>query len=89
MHSCSRLLVALVGSFLVSYTRAKAEAIGLKGDVGLMARAERIVLLAAVLPFAGHGALPWVIYLLAALTAFTVAQRMLHVRKQLNSNMEG
>jgi CDP-diacylglycerol--glycerol-3-phosphate 3-phosphatidyltransferase len=83
------VFVALVGSFLVSYTRAKAEAIGLKGEVGLMARAERIVLLAVVLPFAGHGALPWVIYLLAALTAFTVAQRMAFVRKQLNSNMEG
>src|SRR3954454_11188451 len=35
------VFVALVGSFLVSYTRAKAEALGLKGDVGLMARAER------------------------------------------------
>jgi len=32
---------------------------------------------------------PWVIYVLAALTALTVAQRMLHVRKQLNSKMEG
>ena len=49
------VFVALVGSFLVSYTRAKAEALGLKGDVGLMARAERIVLLAVVLPFAGRG----------------------------------
>jgi CDP-diacylglycerol---glycerol-3-phosphate 3-phosphatidyltransferase len=83
------VFVALVGSFLVSYTRAKAEAIGLRGDVGLMARAERLVLLALVLPFAGHGVLPWAVYVLAALTAFTVAQRMVFVRKQLNSNMEG
>ena len=45
------VFVALVGSFLISYTRAKAEALGLKGDVGLMARLERIVLLAVVLPF--------------------------------------
>ena len=77
------VFVALVGSFLVSYTRAKAEAIGLRGDVGLMARAERIVLIAIVLPFAGHGSLTWGIYVLAALTAFTVVQRIAFVHKQL------
>ena len=52
--------VALVGSFMISYTRAKAEALGLNGDVGLMAAAERIVLLAVALPFAGLGSLPYV-----------------------------
>src|SRR6476660_9745109 len=83
------VFVALVGSFLVSYTRAKAEALGLKGDVGLMARAERIVLLAIVLPFAGLGALPYAIYVLAALTAVTVVQRMLYVRRQLTTTSEG
>jgi CDP-diacylglycerol--glycerol-3-phosphate 3-phosphatidyltransferase len=83
------VFVALVGSFLVSYTRAKAEALGLKGDVGLMARAERIVLLAVILPFAGLGALPYGIYLLAALTSITVVQRMLFVRSQLQTTSEG
>ncbi len=53
------VFVALVGSFLVSYTRAKAEALGLRGDVGLMGRAERIVLVAVALPFAGRGSLPY------------------------------
>ena len=78
------IFVALVGSFLVSYTRAKAEALGLSGTVGLMGRAERIVLVAVALPFAGHGSLPYAMYLLAALTAFTVFQRVNHVRKQLD-----
>jgi CDP-diacylglycerol---glycerol-3-phosphate 3-phosphatidyltransferase len=78
------VLVALVGSFLVSYTRAKAEALGLSGEVGLMGRPERIVLLAIAMPFAGAGSLPYAVYLLAALTAFTVFQRVNHVRKQLN-----
>ena len=82
------VFVSLVGSFLVSYTRAKAEALGLKGDVGLMARAERIVLLAVALPFAGLGVLPYVIYVLAALTTITVIQRMAFVRAQLQSNVE-
>src|SRR5436190_5291232 len=83
------VFVALVGSFLVSYTRAKAEAFGLKGDVGLMSRTERIVLLALALPFAGRGLLPYAIYLLAVLTTFTVVQRMAFVRKQLNSTVQG
>jgi CDP-diacylglycerol---glycerol-3-phosphate 3-phosphatidyltransferase len=78
------VFVALVGSFLVSYTRAKAEALGLSGTVGLMGRAERIVLVAIALPFAGLGSLPYAMYLLAALTAFTVFQRVNHVRKQLD-----
>jgi CDP-diacylglycerol--glycerol-3-phosphate 3-phosphatidyltransferase len=83
------VFVALVGSFLVSYTRAKAEAIGLKGDVGLMSRTERIVLLAVALPFAGLGVLPYAIYLLAALTTITVIQRIIFVYTQLNSKVEG
>ncbi|HEU0195324.1 MAG TPA: CDP-alcohol phosphatidyltransferase family protein [Gaiellales bacterium] len=77
------VFVALVGSFLVSYTRAKAEAIGLRCEVGLMSRAERIVLVAVALPFAGLGSLTWAIYLLAGLTAFTVWQRIDYVRRQL------
>ncbi len=77
------VFVALVSSFLVSYTRAKAEAIGLRCEVGLMSRAERIALVAVALPFAGLGSLTWAIYLLAALTAFTVWQRVDYVRRQL------
>lgn len=84
------VFVALVGSFLVSYTRAKAEALGLKGDVGLMARLERIVVLAIAMPFAGFGwPLEAVIYLLAATASFTVLQRMYSVKKQLESIREG
>ena len=78
------LASVFVASFLVSYTRAKAEALGLSGTVGLMGRAERIVLVAVALPFAGLGSLPYAMYLLAALTALTVVQRVNHVRKQLD-----
>jgi hypothetical protein len=55
-----------------------------------MARLERIVVLAIAMPFAGLGwPLEAVIYLLAATTAFTVAQRMYSVKKQLESTQEG
>jgi CDP-diacylglycerol--glycerol-3-phosphate 3-phosphatidyltransferase len=74
---------ALAGSFLVSYTRSKAEALGLRGDVGLGSRAERVVVITAGLVFAPWGGLQWAIYLLAATAWVTVLQRILHVRRQL------
>ena len=78
-------IAAIVGSFLVSYTRAKAEGLGLKGDVGLGSRAERVVLITAGLVLAPWGVLPWAIALLATLAWFTVAQRVLAVRSQLRT----
>jgi CDP-diacylglycerol--glycerol-3-phosphate 3-phosphatidyltransferase len=74
---------AVVGSLLVSYTRARAEALGLKGDVGLGSRAERVVVISAGLILAPWGALPWAIYLLNVTAWITVLQRAASVRKQL------
>ena len=76
-------VVAVAGSFLVPYVRAKAEALGLRGDVGLGSRAERVVVITAGLVLAPWGALQWAIYLLAATAWLTVLQRVLHVRRQL------
>jgi CDP-diacylglycerol--glycerol-3-phosphate 3-phosphatidyltransferase len=76
-------MAAVAGSFLVSYTRAKAEALGLRGDVGIGSRAERVVVITAGLVLAPWGVLPWSLVLLAATAWITVAQRVLHVRKQL------
>jgi CDP-diacylglycerol--glycerol-3-phosphate 3-phosphatidyltransferase len=74
---------AIAGSFLVSYTRARAEALGLRGDVGLSSRAERVVIVTAGLVLAPWGVLPWAIYVLAASAWVTVLQRVFFVRKQL------
>jgi CDP-diacylglycerol--glycerol-3-phosphate 3-phosphatidyltransferase len=74
---------AVAGSFLVSYTRARAEALGLKGDVGIGSRAERVVVIVAGLVLAPWGALPWAIYLLTLTAWITVLQRVLSVRTQL------
>lgn len=76
-------VAAIAGSFLVSYTRAKAEALGLRGDVGLGSRAERVVVITAGLVLAPWGALQWTIYLLTATAWLTVVQRILYVRRQL------
>jgi CDP-diacylglycerol--glycerol-3-phosphate 3-phosphatidyltransferase len=76
---------AVAGSLLVSYTRARAEALGLKGDVGIGSRAERVVVITAGLVLAPWGVLPWAIYLLAATAWFTVGQRIWSVRSQLRA----
>jgi CDP-diacylglycerol---glycerol-3-phosphate 3-phosphatidyltransferase len=76
-------VAAVAGSILVSYTRARAEALGLRGDVGIGSRAERVVVITAGLVLAPWGVLPWAIVLLTATAWVTVVQRVLYVRKQL------
>ena len=78
-------VAAIAGSFLVSYTRARAEALGLRGDVGIGSRAERVVVITTGLVLAPWGVLPWAIGVLAATAWFTVLQRILHVRRQLRA----
>jgi CDP-diacylglycerol--glycerol-3-phosphate 3-phosphatidyltransferase len=76
-------MLAMAGSLLVSYTRGRAEALGLDCRVGLMPRAERVVLIGASSLFFGgmwHGfALKVVIFLLAVLTNLTAFQRIVWV----------
>jgi CDP-diacylglycerol--glycerol-3-phosphate 3-phosphatidyltransferase len=79
---------AVTGSFLVSYTRAKAESLGLRGDVGFGSRVERVVLIAVGLGLGPWGWLQWPIYALAAMAWITVLQRMLFVRRQLRELAE-
>ena len=77
------VIAALAGSFLVSYTKARAEALGVSCEVGLMERPERIILLVAG---ALLGLLVPALWVLAALTMLTAGQRVLHVRKMMRSH---
>ena len=67
------VLLALLGSLLVSYTRARAEALNVACKMGIATRPERVVLIALGLM---TGWLAPVVYLLAVLTGITVAQRI-------------
>ncbi len=70
------LLISLVAALMVSYTRARAEALGFPCRVGLLTRLERIALIAAL----SAVGLPIVmIWALAVLSVFTVVQRILYV----------
>lgn len=77
------VVVAVFASLVVSYTRARAEALGVECKVGVATRAIRVAILSAGLVFAAVGALEPAVYVLAGLSAFTVLQRILHVRRQL------
>ena len=72
-------LAALVFSFLISYIRARAEAMGFDAKVGIAERAERLILLVVGLIF---DQLPIVLVALAVLTAVTFLQRLVHVYRQ-------
>ena len=76
------LMVALAGSFLVSYAHARTEGIGLAADIGLAPRTERLVLVIAGVALAGLGlviGLYAILAILATLTVATVIQRIRHV----------
>ena len=78
-------IAALVSSLLVSYTRARAEGLGLEAKVGIAQRAERFVLLGVPTLFFGAGRdgalLFWIIVVLAGATTITVLQRVVHVAR--------
>jgi CDP-diacylglycerol--glycerol-3-phosphate 3-phosphatidyltransferase len=84
-------VVAVLASLMVSYTRARAEALGVECKVGLATRPVRVVILSAGLVLAkGAGIfdvdlLAPAVYVLAVLAVFTVFQRVLHVRKALSA----
>ncbi len=94
--------LALAFASVVTYTRAKAEALGLHGEVGFAPRPERLILLAVGLVLGGwlevgyryNGFPPFELYpgslvlalmlgLIAFLSAITIVQRILHVKRQL------
>jgi len=85
------VVAAVLFSLMVSYTRARAEALGVACRVGLATRPVRVVILAAGLVFArgaslGHfQLLAPAVYVLAALTLLTTIQRIAHVRAALRS----
>ncbi|MGH2842565.1 MAG: CDP-alcohol phosphatidyltransferase family protein [Solirubrobacteraceae bacterium] len=84
-------VAAVLFSLMVSYTRARAEALGVSCKVGLATRPVRVVILSAGLVFArgaslGHfQLLAPAVYVLAALAILTTIQRVVHVRRELRA----
>ncbi len=83
------MVVAVLASLMVSYTRARAEALGVECKVGIATRPVRVVILSIGLVFARGASLgnfellQPAVYVLAALSVITVAQRIWHVRREL------
>ena len=89
------VVVAVLGSLMVSYTRARAEALGVECKVGIATRPVRVVILSIGLLFARGASLgdfellAPAVYVLAVLTAFTAGQRIFHVRRELAAAGDG
>jgi len=83
------VVVAVLASLMVSYTRARAEALGVECKVGIADRAVRVVILSVGLVLArGAGIFDFeliepAVWVLAGLSVITVGQRILHVRREL------
>ncbi len=84
-------MIAVLASLMVSYTRARAEALGVENKGGIATRAVRVVILSIGLLFAKGASLgdfellEPAVYVLAGLSVFTVLQRIFAVRKALNA----
>src|ERR1700751_4273270 len=85
------VVIAVLASLMVSYTRARAEALGVECKVGIATRPVRVVILAIGLVFAKGASigsfelLAPAVYVLAALSFITTAQRIYHVRSELRA----
>jgi CDP-diacylglycerol--glycerol-3-phosphate 3-phosphatidyltransferase len=88
--AAAAVVLAVLASLMVSYTRARAEALGVECKVGIATRPVRVVILAIGLLFARGASLGSfqllapAVYVLAGLSVVTVAQRIWHVRKELS-----
>jgi CDP-diacylglycerol---glycerol-3-phosphate 3-phosphatidyltransferase len=78
-------LLGITGTFLTSYTRARAEALGIDAKVGMMQRPERVVLLSAPQAFFGLALDGWVLMgivtLLTVTACITAVQRIVYVHR--------
>ena len=80
-------LFCLIGGFMVSYLKARAEGLGVNCDVGVAERTERLVIILVAVGLAGLG-VPYVLagglWLLAAMSLITILQRLVETRARLN-----
>lgn len=84
--ACILIFVATMGSVMVSYTKARAEALGFDCNVGVLTRMERYLVLAPLLIVGQPYVALWIIAVLANVTAL---QRALYVRQQARAHLNG
>lgn len=81
--------IAALSSLMVSYTKARAEGLGLECKIGFMARPERVTLLATGLILGGASWLLWTMAALALTSTFTAVQRIVYIRRLLSPRSRG
>jgi CDP-diacylglycerol--glycerol-3-phosphate 3-phosphatidyltransferase len=81
------IFITLIGSASVSYARARAEGLGMKCEVGIFTRPERIIVLALGLLAGAHG-IVIALWMMAILTLVTLVQRIIYVWQQTKKEVE-
>ena len=84
-EALSGVVLALCGSLMVSYVKARAEGLDLTCNVGMLQRPERLVIL-MVGAFIGPGAVKWAVYLIAVLANITAFERLIKMKKQAGTH---
>ena len=82
------VFAAAVGSLMVSYAKARAEGLGLECKTGLLARPERVVILALGLLMGAMGTTIWALMLLAVLSHVTAIERIVHVWRATSQSLK-
>lgn len=88
------IIMTIAGSFMVSYTRARAEGLGVECKNGIMQRPERIIFLVvgsflAAIPLVGPVLLKITLVVLAVLTNATAVSRIIYTRRELSTGKGG
>ncbi len=86
MWMIALIYIAVVGSLMVSYTKARAEGLGLECRTGILARPERVIILAIGL-LSGTGICMWALVLLAVFSNVTAVERMVSVWRSTHQAM--
>jgi CDP-diacylglycerol--glycerol-3-phosphate 3-phosphatidyltransferase len=85
----SGALLALIAGQVVSYSKARAEAVGATANVGIAERAERLIIVGIAVLLTGLGVpyvLPIAVWVIGIAGVITVIQRMVEVRRQLRGS---
>jgi len=82
------VILAMAGSLMVSYLKARAEGLGSSCDVGILQRPERLVII-IVGALLGKQSLKWAVWLIAILANFTALERLIRTRGNMGSQSKG
>jgi len=87
-HTLYGVMLAMAGSLMVSYLKARAEGLGSQCDMGVLQRPERLLII-IVGALIGKGALKWAVWLIAIFANSTALERLIRTKWRMGSHSDG